>query len=134
MLLRSSGHKFVKSFGVDEIVSENVISTRIGDEVSEIQLCDSAEEVIFPRSGERKDESWLFIINNDQQQGVRVSKCRNPNQPCKMTDSFPFQYRTECKQQYVYRELVAYDNGVIKTDKFRVPACCSCVLHQKTHN
>lgn len=84
-------------------------------------------------SGQRQDDSFLFIINTvERRQGVRISRCLNPSKACHMGDAFPNHYRTECKQQYVYRELLALSNdGQAMKEKFKFPACCSCVLHRK---
>lgn len=94
-------------------------------------LCESYEKVIFPTSGKTKDGDERFILNTDEhKQGVRVALCRKSGETCRMSGAFPVGYKTECKQQMVYRELVglAADGSPIK-DKFEFPACCTCVLH-----
>lgn len=130
-LLKKAGHKFIDQFGTDEL--DAPIGVRFGSD--DEQLCDSYEEVIYPTEAQRRDESWLFILNTNRQQGVRISKCRSPSKPCRMADSFPEQYRSECKQLYMYRELVALSpDGSATKDKFKLPSCCSCVLHTVRRN
>lgn len=132
MLLRSSDRKLTESFVVDAI--DRKFDFRLDGDENEFHLCDSVEEIYFPKTAERKDGSWLFLVNENREQGVYINKCLKPNQPCKMAEVFPFQYRTECKQQYIYRQLVAVEEGVTKIDRFRIPTGCSCVLYQKTVN
>lgn len=129
-LIRKSSHKFESAFGSDAIELVD-IGTR-NNANDEEQLCDSYEEVIYPLSGEREDTSnWLIVNTNKYRQGVRVARCLNPSKPCRMTEAFPNFYRTECKQHFVYRELVAVtpEGNTIK-DKFKFPACCTCVLRK----
>lgn len=129
-LIRKSSHKFESAFGSDAIEVID-IGTR-NNANDEEQLCDSYEEVIYPTSGEREDTTKWFIVNtNKYQQGVRIARCLNPSNPCRMTEAFPNFYRTECKQHFAYRELVAVTpEGNTTKDKFKFPACCTCVLRK----
>lgn len=130
-LLRKHLHKFADVFGTDMIVND--LATRIGNnDGEEFYLCDTQEKVIYPTSGKRQDGTDLYILNTPQhRQGVRVSMCYNKGQPCKMSDSFPNQFRTECKQQFVYRELLSLSpEGVPMKEKFEFPACCSCAVYR----
>lgn len=128
-LLRKHLHKFADVFGND-MISTDILSRNDG--FDEISLCDSYEQVIHPTSGKNKNGEELYIFNTpDHQQGVRVSMCRNKGAPCKMTENFPNGYRTECKQHYVYRELLSLSSdGVPIKDKFEFPACCSCAVYR----
>ncbi|XP_031629375.1 protein spaetzle-like isoform X2 [Contarinia nasturtii] len=128
-LLRKQLHKYADAFGSD-MISTN-ISTRYGG-ADEITLCDYYEEVIYPKSGRNQKGVDMFIINtNDHKQGVRVSKCVNNGQTCRMSENFPNGYRTECKQHFVYRELLTLaPDQTITRDKFEFPACCSCAVYR----
>lgn len=115
-------------------IESNDITDRIefDDNVDEY-MCSSYEKVIYPKTGKTQDGQELFIFNTDDyKQGVRVSMCRNAGQPCKLTENFPNGVKTECKQQFVYRQLLSLSSGgqPIK-DHFEFPACCSCVLHRR---
>lgn len=105
-----------------------------GNEVK-VDLCESIETVIYPKWGTRPDGTQWFIANtNEFKQGIRVSKCRNkPGSECLLSAFFPNQYRSECEQQYISRELVALkpDGTNVITDEFQFEACCSCVLYRK---
>lgn len=128
-LLEKYSHKYAEVFGTDLSTNEVAFRTDVMDEE---HLCESREQVIYPTSGKRKDGSEMYIVNtDDHQQGVRVSLCQTKGQPCKMSESFPNAFRTECKQQMVYRELLSISpKGEPVKDHFEFPACCSCVLHR----
>lgn len=128
-LLRKHLHKFADVFGSDATVNE--VATRI-DGFDEVQLCDYQEKVIYPTSGKRPDGTQLYIFNTpEHKQGVRVSICQNTGQSCRMSEGFPNNYRTECKQHMVYRELLSLSpDGVPVKQKFEFPACCSCAVYR----
>lgn len=130
-LMRKHLHKFADVFGSDSLVVSDV-KTRIG-EGDEVELCESYEQVIYPTSGRTQDGTSLFIINTpEHKQGVRVSICLNAGVPCKMSESFPNNYRTECKQHMVNRELLSLspDGSTAIKQKFPFPACCSCAVYR----
>lgn len=112
------------------MISSDIINR--SDAFDEISLCDSREQVIYPTSGKNKNGEELYIFNTpEHKQGVRVSICRDKGEPCKMTENFPNGYRTECKQHFVYRELLSLSpEGVPIKDKFEMPACCSCSVYR----
>lgn len=128
-LLRKNLHKFADVFGEDMISSE---ITNRNNPIDEITLCDSYEEVIYPTSGKNRQNQELYIFNTDNhKQGVRISRCRDRGVPCRMSNAFPNGYHTECKQHYVYRELLSVSpEGVAQKDKFEFPACCSCAVYR----
>lgn len=128
-LLQAHSHRFADHF-VNDAVS-NDITIRV-DDFDDEHLCDSYEKVIYPTSGKTQDGSERFILNTEEyKQGVRVSLCRNLGLPCKMADIFPVGYKTECKQQMVYRQLLGLGSeGEPTKSLFEFPACCSCVLHR----
>lgn len=52
------------------------ITQRI-DSGEERPLCTSTEETVTPSAAKNKDDTWLFIINNNKfRQAVRVERCR----------------------------------------------------------
>lgn len=128
-LLKKFSHEYNDVFGTD--LTTNEVAFRI-DALDEEYLCESYEKVIYPTAGKTQDGKELYILNTEtHKQGVRVSMCQNKGQPCKMADSFPTGYKTECKQQMVYRELLSLSpEGEPVKDHFEFPACCSCVLHR----
>lgn len=93
---------------------------------TESDLCDSYEKVIFPTIGTTADGHELFIFNTHKhKQGVLISVCENKKASCH--DSGDFAYRTQCEQQFVYRELLALSpEGVPIKEKFKFPSFCSC--------
>lgn len=121
-------HKFADVFGND--LTKDDVGFRMGFDDEE--LCVTYEKVIYPTAGKRRDGSDAFILNTDSHhQGVRVSMCQDKGQPCKWASVFPNQFRTECKQQFVFRELLSLSpQGEPVKDHFEFPACCSCVLHK----
>ncbi|XP_055296612.1 protein spaetzle-like isoform X2 [Sitodiplosis mosellana] len=128
-LLRKHLHKFADVFGTD-MISSDIINR--SDAFDEITLCDSFEQVIYPTSGKNKNGEELYIFNTpEHKQGIRVSMCRNKGAACRMTENFPNGYRTECKQHFVYRELLSLSpEGVPIKEKFEFPACCSCAVYR----
>lgn len=129
-LISENLDKFVDVFGSD--VVEGDVITRDDESNDEVKLCDSYEEVIYPQSAQREDGSSWFVVNTDKhKQGIRIVRCLNAMKPCKMLDNFPNNYRSECKQNYVFREMIALTpEGAAEKEKFKFPACCSCVLHK----
>lgn len=128
-MLRKYWQKYADVFGSDELAP--IVSPRI-DADNEVFLCGSYEQVIYPTSGTRHDGSEGYIFNTPQHpQGIRVSMCSNLGKPCNLSDQFPNGYRTECKQQVVYRELLSLSpEGRPVKDKFEFPACCSCAVYK----
>lgn len=128
-LLQEHLDRYADIFVTDLVTTD--ITVRVDDFDIE-HLCESYEKVIYPTSGKTKDGSERFILNTDEyKQGVRVSLCRKSGSSCKMAEVFPVGYKTECKQQMVYRQLLSLgtDGQPIK-NHFEFPACCSCILHR----
>lgn len=132
-VLREHANKYAGFFTTDMSETDNTdrVVNRI-ENFDDEYLCESSEKVIYPTAGKTQNGIGQYIINTKEfQQGVRVSLCRKAGQPCKMSEHFPFGYKTECKQQMVYRQLVSLSsNGAPITDHFEFPACCSCVIHR----
>ncbi|XP_054270978.1 protein spaetzle-like [Macrosteles quadrilineatus] len=100
------------------------------DASDENPLCAAQEHTVYPKMAKNIEGNWLFVINHDEYvQGVRVEKCLNDRE-CSFPASLPYGYRSQCKQKYIYRKLVALNGtgqGVI-SDSFQFPSCCSCVI------
>lgn len=113
-------------FGLDTMIPDDV-QNRIDPSGGE-RLCFTKEEQIFPKMAQNKEDVWLYIVNQDKYvQGVRIEKCLSHGKECAFSSSFPAGYRTECKQKYIYRKLLAVnDTGVVRED-FLFPSCCICV-------
>lgn len=113
-----------------EDVLDNEIVQRGGLE-TETRLCKSEEVLILPESGEDMKGMPQFIINRETfKQAIRVEKCvyANNNSECAFTKSFPFQYRSECKQKYMYREMYVLNGDRLDKSHIKIPSCCECVL------
>ncbi|XP_059610304.1 protein spaetzle [Phlebotomus argentipes] len=118
-----------------EFLTEDYITadlTQRNDIPGEESLCESYENKVYPKSGQNRDNKWLYIINQSNfTQGVRIEECRRSGQSCSFSTLFPTNYVSECKQKYQYRQLLALDErGEIIKDFFRLPSCCKCYVRQ----
>ncbi|XP_019555363.1 uncharacterized protein LOC109424643 isoform X2 [Aedes albopictus] len=116
-IVLTDGDKLVQRFDVDE----NGNSFEF--------ICESRERLIHPRSGFNADNKSIMIVNtNDYMQGVRIETCSTQGQPCEKLN--PLFGKTECRQLFHYRTLLAIDpktNQPYK-EKFKLPSCCKCVI------
>lgn len=137
-LLAKEGSNFFDQFDIDRVENRyrtynNSSSLKINyrkNNHEEQEMCDSYTEIIYPTEAQRRDESWLFVLNTNRQQSVRIRKCRSAGSQCLMADSFPLQYRSKCKQEYMYRELVALSpDGKFTKESFKLPVACLCTLY-----
>lgn len=128
-LLRKHWHLLSYVFGSDsQVIHETFLDLVVSN--IETDICDSRENIFYPTIGQKADGSYLYIFNTpEHKQGVSGSICENQSQPCRMSEHFPKNYHTECKQHYVYRELLALSpEGVPIKDKFKFPAFCTCSM------
>ncbi|CAD7091073.1 unnamed protein product [Hermetia illucens] len=125
-LIKSDATRYMELFGEDLLIG---LSTRF-DHPGEESLCRNSERLVYPQSGLNKDEKWLFIVNHDKyKQGIRIEECLGAGEQCSLTESFPNNYKTECRQHYVYRQLLSLSpQGRIVKEQFRFPASCKCVV------
>lgn len=66
--------EFGNLFGNDELTPVN-ITQRI-DASDEMPLCQSKEDIVFPKVAENMDKTWKFVINEGGlKQGVRIELC-----------------------------------------------------------
>lgn len=120
------------AFSSDTVLSDNdgfgVKLNRIVRSIHGNELCSSHKQIIYPTSGKRLDGTELYILNTpEHKQGVSVSLCDHSGKSCRLADNFPDHFRTECKQHYVYRELLALSpDGTSIKEKIQIPAHCTC--------
>uniref|UniRef100_T1D488 Putative spatzle n=1 Tax=Psorophora albipes TaxID=869069 RepID=T1D488_9DIPT len=126
-----SRHKerFSEVFGNDVVVEDGDKLVQRFDGTDLDALCESVERLIHPKEGFTKDDQKIMIVNTqDYTQGVRIETCRSGGNPC---DSLSKVFaKTECRQLYHYRTLLAIDpksNQPYK-EKFRLPSCCKCFI------
>ncbi|KMQ91465.1 protein spaetzle [Lasius niger] len=86
------------------------------------------EHLVYPQTAQNKEKQWLFVVNLDGlKQRIRVEVCMNDGQECNVIKGFAENYKTSCKQKFIYRELLAVgSNGNIIKDQFRFPSSCCC--------
>ncbi|XP_034665201.1 protein spaetzle isoform X8 [Drosophila subobscura] len=109
------------------------ISSRLGPN-DEVFLCRSHRRYLYPKSGLKSDNTWQFIVNNEEfKQGILIEECENEDMPCDYSSSFPQRYKPICKQHYVMRMLASIRNTSgeeldVAQESFKIPSCCKCVL------
>lgn len=106
------------------------------DDDDEIELCETMEKVIYPTLATSETGVDLFIFNtDDHKQGVHVSICQNVGKSCDDFVILRNNYRSECKQQKIYRELLSLSpQGNPIKERFEFPVSCSCVLRRMKLN
>lgn len=123
--------RFAEFFG-DDVVVNSGDEIHLRYDVSDDEfLCISEEKLIHPQSGYTMDEKLVMIVNTaNYSQGVRIELCRNPDQPCSKIEYLVSLYKTNCKQLYHYRTLLAINPTTKQPykDTFRLPSCCKCVI------
>lgn len=122
-------------FGEDVVVPEGDNLVTRFDTSSDRPLCYSVERLIHPQEGFTKDKINLTIVNTKEyKQGVRVELCSNAGQICNELEGLMGQQRTECKQLYHYRTLLAVHpkTGELYKESFKLPSCCKCVIKPLT--
>lgn len=126
--------RYAEVFGNDVVVESGDKLVQRFDNVDENgnafeYICDTEERLIHPKSGFNTDDKPVMIINTkDYMQGVRIETCRNRGQPCdKLSALFA---KTECRQVYHFRTLLAIDPRTNQPYKenFKLPSCCKCVI------
>ncbi|CAL7940742.1 unnamed protein product [Xylocopa violacea] len=95
---------------------------------NDVTLCPGVEQIIYPKTGEAKSKTWMYILNSPNfTQGVRIETCMNEGESCKIIDDHTQGYETSCKQKYIYRQLTAATaSGTVSQELFRFPASCCC--------
>ncbi|EDS40441.1 sptzle 1B [Culex quinquefasciatus] len=124
-------HRFAEVFGNDVVVNSGDHLDKRFDTSDDEFLCQSREKLVHPQSGYTMDKRLVMIVNTPSYtQGVRIETCANGGRSCHKLDHVLSFYRTECKQLYHYRTLLAIDTVTNQPYKesFRVPSCCKCVM------
>ncbi|XP_037899884.1 protein spaetzle-like [Glossina fuscipes] len=118
-------------FGEDIEVPQRIMP-HIDIEPFEEFLCRSREKVIYPEAAESKNSNWSYIVNDSNfKQGIRIEECENEGSQCNSMLSLPKGYYATCKQNFIFRSLVALTpEGKVITDHFKMPSCCKCVITQ----
>lgn len=125
-IARNSSLRFLEN--VDEILSDPVPDIEHRIKPADEKLCDYVEHLVYPQTAQNKEKQWLFVVNLDGlKQRIRVEICLNDGQECNVIKGFAENYKTTCKQKFIYRELLAVgSNGNIVKDQFRFPSSCCC--------
>ncbi|XP_029176928.1 uncharacterized protein LOC114945015 [Nylanderia fulva] len=125
-IARNSSLRFLES--VDELLSDPVPDIEHRIKPTDEKLCDYVEHLVYPQTAQNKEKQWLFVVNLDGlKQRIRVEICLNDGQECNVIKGFAENYKTTCKQKFIYRELLAVGtNGNIVKDQFRFPSSCCC--------
>lgn len=99
----------------------------------EIEMCETYDKVIYPTSGISQSGTGLYIFNtDDHKQGVHVSMCQDPDRACQDFVILRNNYKSRCKQQKIYRELLSLSpQGQPTKERFEFPASCSCVVYRE---
>uniref|UniRef100_A0A1A9UTI1 Spaetzle domain-containing protein n=1 Tax=Glossina austeni TaxID=7395 RepID=A0A1A9UTI1_GLOAU len=119
-------------FGVDKDVPDNI--TQRMNVPFEDSLCKSHEKIIYPEAAESESSNWSYIVNNPNfKQGIRIEECENEGSQCNSMLSLPKDYYATCKQNFIFRSLVALTpDGKLINDHFKMPSCCKCVINCDT--
>lgn len=122
-----------------EKTADNVVHVPFGDDQYDeaegddpIEMCDTYEKIIYPTSGTTQSGDGLFIFNtDDHKQAVHIEMCQNAGKACDDFVILRNNYRSECKQQKIYREMLSLSpQGKATTERFEFPASCTCVLRR----
>lgn len=123
--------QFAGVFGEDVVVPLGDTLVQRFDTSDDTPLCTSVERLIHPQEGFTKENKNIKIVNTKEyKQGVRVELCQNPKGSCNLPEGLLGMQRTECKQLYHYRTLLAVDpeSGRSYKESFKLPSCCKCVI------
>ncbi|CAL1678446.1 unnamed protein product [Lasius platythorax] len=125
-IARNASLRFLES--VDELLSDPIPDIEHRIKPTDEKLCDYYEHLVYPQTAQNKEKQWLFVVNLDGlKQRIRVEVCMNDGQECNVIKGFAENYKTSCKQKFIYRELLAVgSNGNIIKDQFRFPSSCCC--------
>jgi len=117
--------KFEHLFG-DDLVENFAVRF----DADESGLCQSRKRLIHPKKGQTVQNTWLTIINDDDKykQGVLIEECLNAHLPCDYSQNFPLSVESKCKQQHVFRSLLAINQGKLVMEHFQFPSCCKCMV------
>ncbi|XP_013779330.2 protein spaetzle 5-like isoform X1 [Limulus polyphemus] len=99
---------------------------------SEDPICTPVMKTFKPKVGENNDKKWLYIVNDIKiEQFVTSETCFEEGKSCGYIDgNLPFGYRSQCRQRYAYKRLLAVHPKKKTTflDSFPFPSCCTCFV------
>ncbi|XP_016951465.1 protein spaetzle isoform X6 [Drosophila biarmipes] len=105
------------------------VSSRVGGDSDELYLCKSTRRIIYPKKGQKSDNTWQLIVNDDEyKQGIQIEECEQEGSTCDYASNFPQHYRPICKQHYIQQTLVSIQGDDVSQGSFRIPSCCKCAL------
>ncbi|XP_036675615.3 protein spaetzle isoform X11 [Drosophila suzukii] len=105
------------------------VSSRVGGDPDEMYLCKSNRRLIFPKKGQKSDNTWQLIVNDEEyKQGIQIEECEGDGKPCDFASNFPQHYRPICKQHYIQQTLVSIQGDDVGQGSFKIPSCCKCAL------
>ncbi|XP_055531779.1 protein spaetzle-like [Wyeomyia smithii] len=131
--------RFAEVFGNDVVIDSGDVLHQRFDTSDDEFLCTSEEKLVHPQSGYTMEEKLVMIVNTpNYSQGVRIEVCRHPERPCSKLEYLTSLFKTNCKQLYSYRTLLAINPTTKQPykDTFRLPSCCKCVIRplQRPYN
>ncbi|XP_033165871.1 protein spaetzle isoform X14 [Drosophila mauritiana] len=122
-------NNFAKFFSND--LQPTDVSSRVGGS-DERFLCRSIRKLVYPKKGMRADDTWQFIVNNDEyKQAIQIEECEGADQPCDFAANFPQSYNPICKQHYTQQTLASITSDGeldVVQHSFKIPSCCKCAL------
>ncbi|XP_037730979.1 protein spaetzle isoform X3 [Drosophila subpulchrella] len=105
------------------------VSSRVGGDPADMYLCKSNSRVIFPKLGQKTDNTWELIVNDEEhKQGILIEECLGADKPCDFASNFPNHYQATCKQHYIQQTMVSIQGDDVGQAPFRFPSCCKCAL------
>ncbi|XP_053687714.1 uncharacterized protein LOC128737146 isoform X4 [Sabethes cyaneus] len=128
-IMAQHGLRYSAIFGNDVVIPNGDKLMQRFDFPDEEFLCASEERLVHPKSGKNQQNQEVTIVNTATYiQGVRVETCRSSGKACDNMASGSL-YKTECRQLYHYRTLLAINpiNNQPYKEHFRLPSCCKCV-------
>ncbi|XP_073814713.1 spaetzle domain-containing protein [Musca autumnalis] len=117
-------------FFAEDIIPD-VIDQRMNNDIDPV-FCKTNKRFITPKAAMNKADDWVFIVNTEKyKQVIQVEECLNTGARCGSDDfeiQVPIGYTITCQQNYIYRNLVALNNGTVVPQPFKFPSCCKCVI------
>ncbi|CAG0920217.1 unnamed protein product [Notodromas monacha] len=99
-----------------------------------IDLCPTSGSFVQPKAAMNAQGNWKYVVNLGETasrfvQLVRAEICSSSE--CRGTCEVPLGFRATCRQQYVQKRLVSLEgDGVLSTDLFWFPHCCTCQIRR----
>ncbi|XP_014212031.1 protein spaetzle-like [Copidosoma floridanum] len=111
----------------NDIIRSGMSLQAFTDNPDEISLCNKIERIVYPRAAKNIYNKWQFVINTKYfRQGIRVELCTDTESPCRFLDSLPVGYKSKCRQNFIYRQLLTLNGANLEMVAHRVPVSCSC--------